>query len=273
MHVLKCQGYFHEPQLHRFGLVFSLPARLGLQTSGCSVEPQPETLLSSISSSSIKSSTSVKAPKAPRVTLDDRFRIASMVSIAVFYLQTHNWLHEAIRSDNILLLQQAERNETPCSKSSLDYPFLIRFDSSRSTDGFSSLQSNELDSGELGGLVYCHPDRNPVDGRKEVRHQLCHDVYSIGVVLLEVGLWVPLSKLRPVREILDGQRKGERTGGQSLQKLLLEIAAEKLPLTMGTKYCNAVVYCLNQATTDSYSPSDFLSNVVQKLWNIKTAIG
>ncbi len=104
MNALRCVGYIHEPGLHRYGLVFEVPTRLELHVAGSSTSAaEAKTLHSVISNGNYCSISS----KPAAVTLDERFKIASMLAIGVFYLQSHNWLHEAIQSKSILLLEEA----------------------------------------------------------------------------------------------------------------------------------------------------------------------
>jgi hypothetical protein len=100
--------------------------------------------------------------------------------------------------------------------------------------------------------MYKHPDRqvtkldfidavNKLVGRRDIskagsvaRFNTKHDVYSLGVVLLEVGLWRKLEDVIPKIQELDPEDK----------KTKLRDAAKDLKNTMGSKYAWIVEQCL-----------------------------
>jgi hypothetical protein len=93
-----------------------------------------------------------------------------------------------------------------------------------------------------------------------------HDIYSLGVCLLEIGLWDTLireestgqaaaskprvSELVRVAAEVDGQLNPEAALKVKLERptdvknILLKLARENLPQRMGLGYCRLVVACL-----------------------------
>lgn len=111
--------------------------------------------------------------------------------------------------------------------------------------------------------VYRHPQQQ---GRKarEMQHNMGHDIYSLGVCLLEIGLW----------KSLVGTKKGPHVYGplaqkafkdgmladkpEEVKKRLVEIAKEDLPGAMGTSYARLVEECLTCLDTkESFGEADF----------------
>jgi hypothetical protein len=83
-----------------------------------------------------------------------------------------------------------------------------------------------------------------------------HDIYSLGVVLLEIGLWTSFVLYGPEEEssspvpndILEPAnlaQPGNSLGSASQNKLKLEnLAAEELPARLGRRYTDIVLLCL-----------------------------
>lgn len=81
---------------------------------------------------------------------------------------------------------------------------------------------------------------------------MLHDIYSLGVILLEIALWESFVLVRP-----DGSRKlgrqgrsftkksGELKAPDDIRAALLKKARDYVPLVLGAKFCEVVVMCLD----------------------------
>lgn len=78
--------------------------------------------------------------------------------------------------------------------------------------------------------IYQHPDR--LQGESAPRYISTYDVYSLGVVLLEVGLWKPLEDVADDLELDLVDRSN--WPGELLK------AAEGLFVMVGQRYCRLV---------------------------------
>ena len=87
---------------------------------------------------------------------------------------------------------------------------------------------------------------------------MAHDIYSIGEVLLEIGLWRSFVVWNGFNdfmiddEVLDGgkailRRMKERkpNAGEELKSLYESLAAQEMPNVMGERYCEVVLRCLS----------------------------
>ena len=90
-----------------------------------------------------------------------------------------------------------------------------------------------------------------------------HDIYSLGVVLLEIGLntsftwpkwrddgvveWVPNTDIG----FMDTVDPDSRSRASSLKRKFVKMAREKLPSLMGCKYTQVVVSCLTCLDRDN----------------------
>ena len=84
--------------------------------------------------------------------------------------------------------------------------------------------------------MYRHPElcdpSNELQGRPGSERK--HDIYSLGLILLEIGIWKRIDTL---------QREGASPAENA--KRFLKFAQRYLPHQMGIEYCEAVVECLD----------------------------
>lgn len=160
--------------------------------------------------------------EGPKPLLGARFRLASTLVSCLMELHSAGLLHRNINSSNIVFFGEDARPQTHLE--SFEEPYLINFRHSR-PDG-QNLETEEP-VGE-DGAIYRHPDYNG-----EFRFQEIYDYYSIGLVLLEIGLWEPLQWF---------------SGGyptNQFRENLIKDHVEPLGQTMGETYRNTVRACLD----------------------------
>ena len=184
--------------------------------------------------------------------LEEKLNVAKTLVSSIHQLHTADWLHRSINPTNILFFKEdSERAQVGFQE-----PFLVNFSHSRpsgevwTTDGPAPDQD------------YQHPDYLS-DDYPPPRFEKKFDYYSIGVVLLEVGLWRPLvSELR-----------GEGGTPADFRWSLIEKWLPKLRRCMGRRYRNAVRECLKGdhfgETVTAQGLSEFFVNVVEPLFEIR----
>ncbi|KAL8920334.1 MAG: hypothetical protein Q9208_006305 [Pyrenodesmia sp. 3 TL-2023] len=131
--------------------------------------------------------------------------------------------------------KEAESSVLPLD---LDDPRLFGFEAARPRDAISS-QTREF---HLSRLLYTHPERW---GRPGVNFGALHDIYALGVTLLEVGCWKPA--LRMDRR---GRGFGDRRNENDVRDDLLAVAREQLPHLTGESFSQAVIACLDGSLAD-----------------------
>ena len=156
---LNCLGYFSEPLKHRFGLKFELPPRH-------ESSPEPISLWQAL-----------KSRKKYRLPLQQRLSLAKQLSKALLNWHMAGWHHQEISSRNIQFFSTHSSPEPNFAA-----PYLCGFDFSRESGKISTTR----DAKDMEFSVYRHPDRQ-FDTTSS--HMLKHDIYSLGVVLLDLGLW------------------------------------------------------------------------------------
>ncbi|KAL8670833.1 MAG: hypothetical protein Q9168_004652 [Polycauliona sp. 1 TL-2023] len=215
--VLRCSNYFDEGLQRRIGLLFELPAGL---------DGPPSTLLTALSTSS-----------SPRPSLDSRMRLARSLCDTLLLLHSVNWLHKNIRSETVLLLSDASNTtfSTARGPPSLEHPRLSGFEYSRLDNDFTAGNADY----EKQRNIYRHPQRWDQPNKSFSK---IHDIYSFGVVLLEIGLWEPIKNFdaKKGEDSLNERFKDAATTANRL----LRHTTKRLGFYAGEKYQALVLKCL-----------------------------
>jgi serine/threonine protein kinase len=106
--------------------------------------------------------------------LDNRFRLARLLARSVSFLHSAQVVHKNIAPETVVLLAD--------SSTGLETPFLVGFEKFRRAGGRSNMSGDTLWEKNL----YRHPKRQGEYPEEEYKMQ--HDIYSLGVCLLEIGL-------------------------------------------------------------------------------------
>ena len=170
-------------------------------------------------------------------SLSDRFRLATQLARAVSSIHTFDMVHKSIRPENIVLF--------PDSESTLGSAFLVGFENVR-REGDKTGLTGDCDWAKN---LYRHPQRQGASLRD--RYIMQHDIYSLGVCLLEIGLWTTFvgydANHAPIKSQAHGLQAAmshEQAGPESVKAHLLSLATTELEHRMGTKYSRVVVSCL-----------------------------
>lgn len=116
----------------------------------------------------------------PTPVLGDRFALAFALATAFSHFHSSGWLHKGFHSGNIIFVaQNSEDNNSAEAVIRLTDPFVTGFQYSR-PEGASSLSRGPLENKELE--YYYHPSAEKGFSRRT-------DLYSLGVVLCEIGRW------------------------------------------------------------------------------------
>ncbi|KAH7356258.1 prion-inhibition and propagation-domain-containing protein [Pyrenochaeta sp. MPI-SDFR-AT-0127] len=172
-----CRGYFIDEDEGRFGLVFEKPAAVPAETV-------PQSLHSLIQASNEVNS------KIEMPSLTDRITLMRLVSETVERLHAVDWLHKGLRSANILLF--------PKKDGEINYadPYISGFDYSRPA---TSDDMTERPLENPSADIYRHPtvqhegNREKQAGRESYKKSF--DLYSLGVVLLEIAYWKTIDQI------------------------------------------------------------------------------
>jgi serine/threonine protein kinase len=242
--VLNCLGYFHEKSMKRFGLIYVAPS------------PQPDQAATKcFSLNSIIQADSVPAP-----FLGDVFRMAFGIVKTVTALHEIGWLHKGISSENILIFSPT-RTDT---YRHVALAMLSGFSDSRpESEREMSLGPNQVSA------YYHHPKYIASQAKFEKKY----DFFSVGIVLLEIGLWYTMYQFSIDKEIRypDSESWAEQNRNTLLEKYVPQLGGR-----MGKWYQDAVAFCLdvdiclgslegNNTEGSSTAQEAFQENVVARL--------
>lgn len=185
--VLNLIGYFEEPLQSHFGLLYELPNRFSPDVDGPGTPAMPyaATLGDLLSDEMFEPALEVK------------FRLACNLAMTVFDLHSKGIIHGNIAASNVVFFDQQSagtKDEDALSKINVRQAFLTSFD--LFPDYTSRQEASDVDSSEI--FLY----RSPIDPRVTNLTVLSHesrslDVYSLAMLLLEIGLWTPLRDIFP----------------------------------------------------------------------------
>ena len=208
-----CLGYYHEPCRRSFGLVFELPL-----PAATTSEWYPPTTLNQL----IRT---LRSPES-RPMLGHIFKLAHTLSSSVLAYHKARWLHKNLSSLNVAFCPgSVETAPAPVTE-----PYLIGFNHSRPDESNAFTHGHEHNPEQRD---YSHPDYL----EDESRFRYTYDYYSLGVVLLEIGIWRTLASLT-------ASMGGEDQSPSSLRQFLLERYVPRLGSTVGEIYQSAVRRCL-----------------------------
>ena len=219
-------GFFHDPKKSRYGIIFNPQQDL---RNSHKVHPFS---LHNLFSKCRDANSHSGSPKRP--SLGNRFGLAHALALALSKFQSIGWVHESIRSENIFFFNHTS---TPIQIRYCE-PWLFGYGNSRPD---TSLSIDMYDENPIRNL-YRHPDRwglLPVASFRKV-----HDIYSLGVVLLEIAFWKPVADL--VRTV--SRNKGA-VAEDVHRELLLLARHEDVADSMGEKFATIIVTCLTGSTT------------------------
>lgn len=198
LNTMACMGLFKDSLEGRIGFIFRLPMHLRRVSSESLHQDdwdlrRPRRLLSELYSN----------PRRPP-SLGWRFNLAKKLLDNVIRLHACGWLHKNIRADSVIFFPA---NTKPLTRGKIDYsmPYLMGYDYLRldtvPKDNVVLHRDRLLRTTDQRNIrvgddkrpdIYHHPDK-----RKYPMHayQYAYDIYSLGLLLVEVGLWKPLPVL------------------------------------------------------------------------------
>ena len=227
-HTPSCIGYFNDASKYRFGLLFRRP-------TGVSSTAVPSSLFDLIISNE-------------KPSLSVRVHLAHTLATAVQYLHSTNWLHKAFRSQNVVFF-------TNPGDTDISTPYLCGFGLSRPAQ--NTEMTEQPDSIPLYNL-YRHPLAHSsiaIDSKSGFKKAF--DVYSLGIVLLELALWMPLYRVLGVD---DRNLQGSLQPGvtKKVRELLLQESRylDMVKASAGDVFADVIKACVEGFGEDGESLHD-----------------
>ncbi|KAG9191948.1 hypothetical protein G6011_10682 [Alternaria panax] len=177
-----CRGYFIDENEGRFGLVFEKPASVPVHTESTSLHAL------------------ITTPENGIPSLTDRVTLMRLLAETVERLHVVDWLHKGLRSANILLFPKkgGKVHNGQVMEGEINYadPFISGFDYSRPSTS-DDMTERSLDNPAAN--IYRHPsvqhkgNREDTDSRESYKKSF--DLYSLGIVLLEIAYWKTIDQI------------------------------------------------------------------------------
>ncbi|SCV30693.1 uncharacterized protein FFB14_03177 [Fusarium fujikuroi] len=220
--ILPCAGFFRDRLRKELGIVFWSPPLFGTGS---------------------KVATLLQLYKMHRlVPLGQRIHLAWAVATAVENFHRVGWVHKGIRSDNIAFTEVVPSPESDLNEDDADSPVIYRFDFSKPLlFGFEYSRADDdatylEEDYSLNNNLYRHPDRW---GHPRTRFEKGHDVYSLGVVLLEIAQWKEASSI--LKSLLDTKPLVP----SDVAKALIGKCGKSLSHQVGRVFAQCIVTCLD----------------------------
>ena len=170
-----CLGYFEDPTEKRYGFLYEVPLNHS---------PTPVSLLDLI-----LSTTSNK--RVPSLT--KRVDLAHAIARSLLYLHSVDWLHKGLRSDNVIFFLPHHRKDSE-TQPQPDYagPLIAGFEYAR-----PDLPNEETEQPpeHSENDIYRHPS---IIRRTAIRSHKSHDIYSLGIVLVEIAYWKRIDEIMEI---------------------------------------------------------------------------
>lgn len=181
----------------------------------------------------------VNTPTSPSTTR--RLEIARDLARSVSYVHTFGFVHKNLRPESVLIFDRANGQGMSA--------FLVGFENFRRDEGWTQRRGDDAPDKNL----YRHPSRQGFNPRDD--YEMRHDIYSLGVCLLEIGLWDSFVHHHPVTAVYSlsqlltiPSEKGKEVLSESVQAQardrFIALARCRLPGTMGERYTEVVQTCL-----------------------------
>ncbi|KAL6909113.1 hypothetical protein GGI43DRAFT_394623 [Trichoderma evansii] len=256
---LQCLGYKDDIKAKRMTFLYKLPS----PPDGTSWRYDSGHTLTTLHTMIAKIDEKTKRRFKP--PLADRYSIANSLALTVLNIHGSLWIHKNIWSHGILMFLQDKNGNTyplgATTEISGSSPIVAAKDGakprllaflgdwgySRRIDGFTDM-SVDFD---IEANLYRHLERQ---GKPKRQFSRIHDIYALGVVLLEIGLWRTVSQLfdKQINEIRQ-TAETKLLKAKDVTAMLISLAKKELPKEMGERYASAVLACL---TGDFHKDSD-----------------
>ncbi|KAI0466141.1 hypothetical protein F4859DRAFT_333179 [Xylaria cf. heliscus] len=192
-----------------------------------------------------------------RISLSDKFDVARQMATSISYVHTFGFVHKDIRPETMITFSEPQSPSSPAA-------FLIGFGSVRKEEGVTY----RIGDDSWWKNLYRHPSRQ--GSRPNEEYIMQHDIYSLGVCLLETGLGKSFVSYngennQPSLSPDLGFQSDNTSllGSDTLKDHLVGLARDELPTYMGRRYAAVVktcLTCLDHDNTDFGDEKEFLDS-------------
>ena len=215
--VLHCVGYL-ENNSNVTGYVFRLPSE---------AQPGQESMTLHQLLKRVKQGSDIP-------DLGERFELAKALVSTVFAIHNLGWMHKNIQPKHILFWPKSHKKD----ELNLSKPYLVGFEISRPNQPGEFSEKPNPNPGDL----YRHPSYKGVNSESFLPS---FDMYSLGVILYEIGLW-RLAPKKPRRSRTRPSVETHHSDQNYIEPSVMSGPIMELKRFMGVRYCDAVTTCLDR---------------------------
>jgi hypothetical protein len=174
-------------------------------------------------------------------SITQRLQLARDLAKSVGYVHIFGFVHKNVRPESILLFKRAVEPGF--------FTFLVGFENFRRDEGWTQRRGDDA----VDRNLYRHPSRQGFNPRDD--YEMRHDVYSLGVCLLEIGLWSSFVQYEPgasprrLSNLITASSDKRDTSVRihlpdQVKDSFVALARHRLPGSMGDEYAEIVETCL-----------------------------
>lgn len=192
--------------------------------------------------------------------LEVRVNLARLLCRSMLLYHSSSWIHHDFRSYNIVFIGGPSGIDSNISKESefegidLSAPYIVGFGHARDEAVESLMLADKKTAAKILSEHKRYWSPNYLASSKAMRtersFQREHDIYSLGCVLVEIGVWKPL-------EAYSWSSAYENSHREWHARLLREEG--KLRALCGSRYAEAVMACLRRSVANSSVAGDVQS--------------
>ncbi|KAL6716894.1 hypothetical protein ACLMJK_004806 [Lecanora helva] len=164
--------------------------------------------------------------------LGERFELAKALVSTVFEIHNIGWMHKNIQPKNILFWAKPGTIDQP----NVSKPYLMGFDISRPDEPGEMSEKPPIRPEDD---LYRHPDYK---GENAKSFRPSFDMYSLGVILFEIGLWRNVGAQRP----RSPRPESDSRDPDFIEKNVMNGPVDDLRRFTGARYRDAVMSCLSR---------------------------
>ena len=245
---LRCIGYIDQPEESQMLLIYDPPKRNIMQEelavttlhallmgTGPTVTTSEQKFLPLWQDLWLGTGEKWTTRHKPKPSLRIRFFLAYALALTVLNIHSSGWVHKNLWSHAIIVIPSANRTQRSGAQHLI--PYVAGWGVARPT---SAKTTDMRPISEIEPNLYQHPHRQQ---HPSIKATFIHDLYSLGVLMMEIGLWNPVSNLFQ-RQIQQATRSRKGPSIDLLQRAWIDGLKEEVQREMGDVYAEAVERCL-----------------------------
>ncbi|KAJ0135236.1 Uncharacterized protein HZ326_21741 [Fusarium oxysporum f. sp. albedinis] len=254
-------GFVEFGSARSFGLVSTLPRSF---TSSTKVYTLYDMLSGGQKSAAGSKSASRVQHALP--SLNQRLQLASKLAMGFYTFLLTRWHHERFNSLHIAFL--TDERDAKSKTLDLTQPIIGGFAISRPDSPTELSISASVEDTEV---VYLHPDirKRLKSGSKqngdEQRFQRVHDIYTVGLLLAEIGYW------RPIAKVAESGSKGSKADSMSpeqFKEAVVKKCKSDLAFFAGETYRDITLRCLLAGESGGVQAENDAAGLNNLYWDV-----